>query len=304
MSVGVVVVAYRSAEIIEACLDSLLLDPDVFVVVVDNASDPDTQIACESVAGYANGRVTYRASENVGFARACNDGALFLLSRYVDQDIAYLAIVNPDVVLNIRMSRAVMDVDWDRCAIAAGILLSPHGSLNARPMVSVSREVVKAVLGSRAYRYQRSALKNHDSMSVGQLDGALLLMRRPTWQELGGFDEQFELYYEDVDICRRSTALGGCRLVNQVWGYHAGGASFEASGGRAFVALRVSRVRYLVKWLSPQWFAKSAAIMVMMLEYLARAMSRQHEGGKLRREALRRALHELGSPGSVRVLES
>ena len=40
------------------------------------------------------------------------------------------------------------------------------------------------------------------------MTGCCLLVRRECWEELGGFDEDFFLYYEDVDLCRRARAAG------------------------------------------------------------------------------------------------
>ena len=51
----------------------------------------------------------------------------------------------------------------------------------------------------------------------------------------GGFDERFELYYEDVDLCSRAEALGPIRFALTSWGTHTGGASSSGNTAAAYL---------------------------------------------------------------------
>jgi N-acetylglucosaminyl-diphospho-decaprenol L-rhamnosyltransferase len=75
---------------------------------------------------------------------------------------------------------------------------------------------------------------------VGQASGAFFVMRRQAWEELGGFDERFFLWYEDVDLAKRALDAGRRNLVvgSAVVG-HTGAASFEQLDPRIAQAMRL-----------------------------------------------------------------
>lgn len=297
--IAVVVVAYRSADTLTDCLASILADPQTRVVVVDNADDQGTRDACTAVGRDHPDRFRYDSpGRNLGYAGACNRG----LAALGASDL--VAVVNPDVALSRPLSELASLPEFRAGDVIAGRLRSsgPDGALNARPAVSLGRELGKALVGSRAYRSSALAVPDGQVHEVDQLDGALLLLTAGTWRELGGFDERFELYYEDVDLCARVRRSGRCLLANTAWGAHIGGHSFRASNGRAYVALRVSRTRYLLKWWRPAVLARSAALGLAALEWLMRSLTRQAEGPVTRALALRRVVAELRHPGSQRVL--
>jgi GT2 family glycosyltransferase len=292
-TIGVVVVAYRSAETIAACVRSCLADPAVIAaVVVDNAADPAT---AEVVQNLADDRVLYTASENVGSASACNAGAVL-----VPAGVAWLAFVNPDVELERPLGELVAVPEVATACVLGAHVESPRspGVPSARRGVTTARELVKAVVGSRAYALSPLGQK---AVRVDQVSGALLLVRSQDFQRLGGFDERFELYYEDVDLCSRADALGGCLFVPQRWGRHVGGASSATASGPAYVSGRVSRMRYLRKH-RPGAATESALVALAAIDVVTRTVARGSEGDRARLDAVRAQWQELRRPGSVRVL--
>jgi N-acetylglucosaminyl-diphospho-decaprenol L-rhamnosyltransferase len=297
--IAVVVVAYRSASTLADCLTSLLADPNARVTVVDNSGDARTRDLCAHVAATYPDRLTYDdPGLNLGYAKACNRGLAALAPRDL------VAIVNPDVFLGRTLSELAALPEFRRGDMIAGRLRSPdsESALNARPGVSIAREIGKALVGTRAYRETALIVPDGHVHEVEQLDGALLLLQAGTWQDLGGFDERFELYYEDVDLCARVRRTGRCLLANSPWGAHIGGHSFRGSNGRAFVALRVSRTRYAMKWWRPLALARSSALLIAAVEWLTRSVTRQAEGKATRALAFRRVVEELRDAGSQHVL--
>lgn len=292
-SVGVVVVAYLSAATIEACVGSCLGDPAVAaLVVVDNSSDPATE---ELVHHWSDARVTYRPAENLGFAAGCNTGA-----AAVPAGVEWLAFVNPDVELERRLGELVGLPEVAGACVVGAQVESPRspGVPSARRGVSTTRELTKAAVGSRAYALEPLGER---AVRVDQVSGALLLIRRTDFVRLGGFDERFELYYEDVDLCARAAALGGCVFVPRRWGRHVGGVSAAAASGAAYVAGRVSRMRYLRKYRPG--LATELALMAMAgVEAVSRTVARGSEGPNARAAALRAQWREQRRPGAVRAL--
>ena len=132
---------------------------------------------------------------------------------------------------------------------------------------------------SWAHGHTRSSPLGDKPVRVDQVSGALLLVRRRDFARLNGFDARFELYYEDVDLCSRAAALGGCVFVPVRWGRHVGGASAAAAAGPAYVAGRLSRMRYLRKH-APGRVTGAALLAMAGLEVVARTVARGSEGGR------------------------
>jgi hypothetical protein len=219
---GVVVVAYHSEATIVDCLDRLLADASVRrIVVVDNASQDATVERAESVARRdARVRVA-RNRENRGFAAACNEGASAL-------DTPWVAFVNPDCfVAADTLSRLV--AHGIACA-GAGLLgveqCDDNGAVDpaSRRRDPVLREQCLR-LGRRGDWYL-----GRDPAEVLQIveaaSGALMLMPLGLFLQLGGFDENYLLHFEDLDLCRRVRAAGyEVRVANDLQVLHLRGVS-------------------------------------------------------------------------------
>jgi N-acetylglucosaminyl-diphospho-decaprenol L-rhamnosyltransferase len=302
-NIGVVIVAYNSAELIGDCILGALLDPQVSeVLVVDNSSDAASKRIVAELAE-TDGRVGYiDPGENIGFARGCNVGAKALAG------VTHYFFVNPDVRLTRSLSPLATHMEQAGSAIVTARLESPDHplSLNVRPIVTWRRELAKAVIGSRAYLDRHLKVDSWPaaghSASVGQVDGALLGIRADTFDAMNGFDERFELYYEDVDICARARSEGGCLFVSELWGTHVGGASSGSVSTTAYQVGRVSRVRYLLKHYGESFPVKVAVATIAIVEFFSRSLTKQAEGLSVRGETVFMQFSELKDPGSVRLL--
>jgi N-acetylglucosaminyl-diphospho-decaprenol L-rhamnosyltransferase len=135
---------------------------------------------------------------------------------------------------------------------------------------------------------------------VDQVDGALLMTSRAFFERLGGFDERYELYFEDVDLCDRARADGSVLLDTRQFGVHAGGASAKRAASAAYCVFRVSRVRYFAA--KGGRLRALAALAVCVAEVAVRTVTRQPESLGVRLRALRLATRETVRPGSVAVL--
>lgn len=288
--IGVVIVAYKSAETIGEAVQSALRDPAVAeIVVVDNSRDRATKWIVEAF-GEA---VRYFPHGNDGFAAGCNFGW-----EHVRESTNYVAFVNPDVVLTRSMDSLISILRERPDALVAGETSQSFSS--SRRIATPWRELVKSVVGSRAYRQDSRVLS--ELAEVEQLSGAMIVASNSTIMTLGGFDERFELYYEDVDICRRAAIIGGCWLDTREYGYHQGGVSFSHSTGPAFTALRVSRIRYLRKHFNC-WPQEVLIPVIGVVEYVTRSVSRQAEGQSTRNSALRAQIREWHRPMSFSALD-
>ncbi len=174
------------------------------VVVIDNHSPMDrTAHRLRRLEGVS----LRRLERNRGFAQAVNEG--WRLSRG-----EWLLLLNPDVTLSPGFLDSVLaQIDRLRheqpdVGIVGFHLRNPDGSrqLSAGPFPTLLGTLARLFL-------PRSRRKYHDLLAeerqaVDWVTGCCLLVRRTCLEQLSGFDPDFFLYYEDVDLCRRAQEAG------------------------------------------------------------------------------------------------
>lgn len=191
--VTVVLVTYNSAGVVANALDSL--PPESRVICIDNASRDGTSSV---LARYPVEIVRNR--ENVGYGRACNQGAGMARSNF-------LLIMNPDVVLKPGAVAALLAAS-ERYPDAAVFLPSTEdadGNLLFRdqsrieawdPAIPNSKRVIPE--GDCCTRFA---------------DGSVFMIRREAFARVGGFDPSIFLYYEDDDLSFRLMKQGAAIIL-------------------------------------------------------------------------------------------
>ena len=286
VSLGIVVVAFRSAETLGPLLRSV--PTGASVVVVDNSSDPETaRLSDRPGVRYVD------PGANLGYAAAVDMGAALL-------DDEVVLVLNPDVELAGDPRRLATALTDPGVLVVVGLLEDSAGRTggNLHPLVTSGRELLRGVLGWRAYQRDADRL---DGRPI-QPDGAWLLFSRASWERLGGLDARYELYFEDVAVAHRVVELGGSvSVVHEVVGRHLGGVSAAGSEGLAHLLLGVSRVRfYHLSGITR--FPRTLGVSTSLLEYVSRSVTLRPEGFRLRGRALRLQLREAMRPGSVWLL--
>jgi GT2 family glycosyltransferase len=208
---SVVIVSYRCRHLLAECLDSLAAQRDqvdMEVLVYDNASGDDTTAAAD-----AHPWVHLEAlEENVGFGRANNMGFARATGR------AVLAL-NPDTVVPRGALRACLDELWSRpdVGVLTPRLVGRDGSLDRRckrgfptPFSSLCyfTGLDHRIRHPRATHYTAGWLDEGETGEVTSVSGAFMLMPAEVLREIGGFDEQFFMYAEDIDLCLRAIEHG------------------------------------------------------------------------------------------------
>jgi GT2 family glycosyltransferase len=205
----VVIVNYCQWEGTAALARQILTTPPgrsgaVEVMVVDNHS-PGHPLAARLRRW--SGVSLRRWGSNRGFARAVNEGSR--LSRG-----QWLLLLNPDVTLSAGFVEGVLALA-DRLAAeepAAGIvgfqLRNDDGSrqLSTGLFPTLLRTLAGLALPRATRKYQARGMRQR--CQVPWVTGCCLLVRRDCLQDVGGLDNDFFLYYEDVDLCRRARDRG------------------------------------------------------------------------------------------------
>ena len=174
------------------------------VVVVDNHAAPHPIAARLRRTPGVSMR---RWRRNHGFARAVNEGCRLSRGDWV-------LLLNPDVTLDPGFADAVLAVTERRAAedprlgVVGFRLRNPDGSPqpSTGPFPTLAGTLLRLVLPRSRRKYD--AGPPNVRRAVDWATGCCLLLRRACWQQLGGLDPDYFLYYEDVDLCRRARAAG------------------------------------------------------------------------------------------------
>jgi N-acetylglucosaminyl-diphospho-decaprenol L-rhamnosyltransferase len=252
--VDIVIVNWNTGPLLARCIESLgRTDRNEVNVrstcIVDNAST-DGSLDLQAPSGVPLDIL--RNECNAGFAAACNQGAARGVSKYI-------LFLNPDTELHdssISAPIRFLEDPSNRQFVICGIQLVDH---HGHPAACVSR-----FPSATAFLYKVTGLSElfktacasvllpagEPSVSgeVDQIMGAFMLVRRHAFQELGGFDERFFVYFEDADLSLRAKRAGyGSYFLKDATAYHKGqGSSEKVKALRLFYSLR-ARLQYAHK---------------------------------------------------------
>ncbi len=283
-SVSIIIVNWNAGRQLRECLDSIASSRrDGWrlegVVVVDNASVDD------SLAGIGETELPLRVltnSTNRGFAAACNQGA-----RQSASD--YLLFLNPDCVVEsdaIATVVAFMQREENpRVGVAGARLLDAGGrtwrccSRHPRPSDFLKKASGLDVLFPRLRTHLMREWDHEESRPVDHVMGSFYFVRRELFEQLGGFDERFFVYLEDLDFSVRTVHAGySVYYLAEARVFHRGGGTSEqARAQRLFYSLR-SRLLYAFKHFT-RGGALAVAIATLMWEPLPRLARAALRGG-------------------------
>ena len=270
--VSIVIVNWNTGPLLARCLESLAALPNVErslideVIVVDNASSDRSVVQAQAVVGAVFNKPRVRfilQKHNLGFAAANNAAWQRIAQRY-PQQLPHILLLNPDTEICAGALAGLLTLlsSQPTAGIAGPQLVNPDGtvqpSVRSFPTLGVfvflflklHRLVPSAVVWQRYVRY---GFDYQREQAVDQVMGAVFLIRSEAAQELGRLDEQFFIWFEEVDYCRRAASAGWQTWYTpQARVVHHGGVSFAQLIGwrRAWAWLRSSR-QYAAKHLGP-----------------------------------------------------
>lgn len=204
MRASVIIVVFNGIKHLSVCLPALIqeLQPSDELILLDNHS---TDGSAEYIQRNYPAIKLVKSETNLGFAAGCNRGAQLATGEYLvflNQDTqvqpGWLSgllepLVNPRIGLTTSLA-----VAFD----AQNIILSCGNNIHFTGL-SFARHFGKSSDNSRPERVQT-------------VQGASFAISRQLWELLGGFDENFFMYYEETDLCWRAQSLGyECWLAPQ-----------------------------------------------------------------------------------------
>lgn len=206
--VDAVVVNFNAGEHLLRCVESLRDEGIDQLIVTDSASTDGSLEGLER----ADSEVVVVRGPNHGFGAGTNRGAASGAAR------EFLFLVNPDVVVTAGALTALVNtLDADGgVGIVGPMIRTPDGRRypSARRFPSLRDALGHAFLGVLwpqnpfTRRYRMLDWDENRASDVDWLSGSCLLVRRAAWDALGGFDESYFMYAEDVDLCWRAWQAG------------------------------------------------------------------------------------------------
>ena len=263
--VSIVIVNWKTPELLAGCLDSLLADRGARtfeIWVVDNASGDHS---LEVLKRYPGVHVVANA-HNVGFAKACNQVIPRASGKYV-------FLLNPDTVITehaVSKLAEYLDASAD-CAAVGPRVLNPDGSLQLAcrrsfpsPAVSFYRLSYLSRLfpGSRSLAaYNLTYADPEQEIDVDALSGSAMMVRKSVIDEVGLLDEDIFMFCEDVDWCWRFKQRGWrVAYFPRAAVYHFHGASSRLRPARAAIDLHKGMEVFYRKHLAHRYSAPFNAL--------------------------------------------
>lgn len=265
MDLSIILVNFNDGRRLEACLSSIVANPSARaheIIVVDNAStDGSRDIVTQK---YPSVRWVANAT-NEGFAKANNRGVRESRGKY-------LLFLNTDTVVPAgALDRLLARLKADTQAGAAGPALARDGGYQVSfgSRVSFVGQFFQKIFLNPFYKV---TLRSRRTVrAVGWLSAASLLCRRAAFEQVGGFDERFFIYFEDIDLCYRLRQAGWTLLfVPDIRVRHEGGSTtvprraesrFEYRRSQLyFYAKHNSRVSHRVLRFYLKWNVRGLAV--------------------------------------------
>jgi GT2 family glycosyltransferase len=234
VNLSVIILTYRSAGYITRCLAAARRATEGLnaeIIVVDNNSPDDTVRVVRETAPWAN---VLARDVNSGFADGCTAGARVAKGRF-------LVFVNPDAEVRPDAFAALLDCAerHPRAGIVGGRCLTAEGRNDPRSwwgrptpwsVLCFATGLSTAFPGHRLFDPESPVMWTGERR-VPIVTGAMMLVDRRLWDEVGGFDTRIFMYGEDADLCLRARAAGHRPMVtDRAVFVHEGGLSSSSLG--------------------------------------------------------------------------
>lgn len=201
LKLSVITVTYNSEKLIERLIKSLAdLPKSSEIIMVDSGSTDNT---VELVKKYGQVKLIV-PGENVGFGKGCNLGAQTAEGEY-------LLFLNPDSAVHPGAVKQMLDYaeSHPSVGIVAPRLIEESGlsQPSIRRLPTLWGAFKEYYLG-KAGAYAPYAPIGDQPILVECVVGAAILIKKALFDQIGGFDQRYFMYYEDTELCRQVIKRG------------------------------------------------------------------------------------------------
>ncbi len=210
--ISVIMVSYMTGPALVEAIHAVLDDKDIHeLIIVDNGNTESARARLSRFLVTRNRVRFIQGHGNIGFARGCNYGASLATGHY-------LLFLNPDAIISPGAARRLADSaeGLNNPWLAGGLLRDVEGKeqRGSRRGALTPISAFLSFTGLHKLPGLKSIHKDTEPMpaeptAVETVSGAFMMMDRASFEAVGGFDENYFLHVEDIDICRRTRQAGG-----------------------------------------------------------------------------------------------
>ena len=204
MKLSVVILNYNVRYFLELCLKSVneaIKNLEAEIIVVDNNSEDES---CEMIRKNFPNVILIENKENFGFSKGNNIGVAKSKGEYI-------CILNPDTVVPEDIFESLLDFISNKtnAGIVGCKLINGRGDFlpESKRNIPFVKVAFKKMLGNPK-EYYGNHLDENETGKVDVLVGAFMLIKREVYQGVGGFDEDYFMYGEDIDLSYKVIKAG------------------------------------------------------------------------------------------------
>lgn len=204
MKLSVVILNYNVRYFLELCLKSVfeaIRNIEAEIIVVDNDSTDDS---CSMIKELFPEITLIKNKENLGFSKGNNIGVTQAKGQYV-------CILNPDTVVpeDVFEKLIAYSETKKKLGIVGCKLINGRGAFlpESKRNIPFVKAAVKKLLGNPEDYYAEDINEN-ETGHVDVLVGAFMLLKKEVYNKIGGFDEDYFMYGEDIDISYKALKAG------------------------------------------------------------------------------------------------
>lgn len=216
------------------------------IYIIDNSSNDLLRNYTTSLT-----KVTYIHSKNIGYGRAHN----IAIKESIKLGSTYHIVINPDIQIpkndTIHKIKGFMD-QTPACGLTMPLILYPNNEIQylCKLLPTPKDLFIRRFLPfffNENNQYELRNTEYNKIMEVPSLSGCFMFIRTKILKQIGGFDERFFMYAEDLDLCRRIGNVSKTIFYPHVFVYH----SYEKGSYKNFKLLIyhiISIIKYFNKW--------------------------------------------------------
>lgn len=268
MELSIIIVSWNTRELLDACLASIYAHQDgltLEVIVVDSASGDGT---VEHVRQHFPQVRLLPQSSNVGFTRGNNLGLAIAEGRH-------LLLLNPDTVVQDGLLLGMVRFldEHPEYGIVGPYTINTDGSTQSSRRHFPNRAI--AILESTWLQplappsllawYYITEPPDRATLDVDWVQGHALMARREVYEQIGGLDTQFVMYFEEVDWCKRAHLAGWkAKFLGDVTVLHHGGKSSDQVTQFKHIQYTRSKILYHRRYHGA-WFGEVLRVILASL---------------------------------------
>ena len=240
-----VVVDYNVGPLLRGCIASLLAEGITEIVVVENGDPGSTASALGEMTSQVR---VINPGGNLGFGAGVNRGVA-ALSSSADTII----VANPDTVVHVGAVASLVAAlgDHPRWVLVGPTILTNDGARYPSvrrfpsPLVAVGHALLGKVTPDNPFTRRYRSTGERGDGGVDWVSGAFFVVRRAAFEQLGGFDEAYFMFAEDMDLCWRAHEAGlGVGVAPVAIVTHVEGVARAAHPYRMLLAHHRSALRF------------------------------------------------------------